>query len=258
LAVATLLFLMNGLFFYILKNAARRLGRFSRLNMIHRANVYDELLENKEAELGELLRKLEKQSLRKNAAPPRRREAKAQKSEVSDFFSLMKGRYRDGDFAEAYRLLRESETADRQACAAEALRRIGGETARRERNPAREILSIFDLELRYKLCCLDEADAFRILEETLTDDAQRSLLDGFRRAARGGVIAFFDWLRIRSFREAPEIVIRTGSPDDRFPRLAPDGRPVVTEYDGGVCEGLYAVAGGRTYDFSVRNGDISG
>jgi hypothetical protein len=273
LAVATLLFLMNGLFFYILKNAAQRLGKFSKLNMIHQANVYDELLENKEQELAEILREMKRLRERKEEEKPlRAAEARDRReSGVSDFFTLLKGRYRDTAFAEGYRLLRSRSLSDREACAAAAMERIGREAGAREagareaarggrsgRNPAREILALFDLDSRYRLCCLRDFDAFRILGETLTDKAHLALLAGFRETEGGGVIEFFDWLQTRSFFEAPEIVIRSGGPGDRFSAKAPRGRPVLTEYDEGVCEGVYVIADGKTYDFSVRNGDISG
>jgi hypothetical protein len=225
------------------------------------------LLENKELELKDILRKLESTDAREDeAAPVPLKSAREPGSGASDFFALLKGSYRDNKFAEGYRLLRSNRVlADRGAGVDAAIKSIAratpsaaAENARTGRNPAQEILSLLDLDVRYRLCCLDETDAFRILEETLTDGVHRELLDGFRRTNGGGVIGFFDWLRIRSFREAPEIVVRTGDPGDSFTRVAPDGRPVVTEYDEGVCEGVYVIADGQTYDFSVRNGDISG
>jgi hypothetical protein len=263
--VATLLILMNGLFFFILRNAARRLGKFSRINMLHRANVYDELLENKEAELKALLREIEELRAKAEedaALAPLRRAAgtsgAGEASGVSDILGLLGGKYRPEGFAESYRALRASAHADKSASVEAALERIRRAPRPRARNPAREILALFDLDLRYKLCCLDDADAFRILRETLTGDEQRELLESFLRTSGEGVIAFFDWLKVRAFREAPEVVIRTGDANDRFTLAASDGRPVLTEYDDGVCEGVYVIADGRTYDFSVRNGDISG
>jgi hypothetical protein len=263
LAVATLLLLMNGLFFFILRNAARRLGKFSKMNMLYRANVYDELLENKEAELKALLREIEELRARAEAeekAPgaEKRRAAPRGEAGVSDLLSLLGERPGGRDFAEGYRYLRRSAPADKAAGVEAAMERIRREAAPRVRNPAREILELFDLELRYRLCCLDDADAFRILRETLTDRAHGEILESFLRTSGGGVIDFFDRLRVRAFCEAPEIVIRTGDPNDRFVTAGPVGRPAVTEYDESVCEGVYVIADGRTYDFSVRNGDISG
>jgi hypothetical protein len=265
LAVALLLILMNGLFFYILRNAVRRLGKFSRLNLIHQANIYDEFMENKEAELEELLARAK--SAAENSVPPsaaRGREQRAKGPDVSGIFALLRDRRETGSFTGAYKLLRGGVLADKTASVDAAMELIekargGASGAAARRNPALEILSMFDLDARYALCCLSEGEAFRILKELLADSEHSALLEEYLEGEEeGGVIGFFDGLRVKSFLRAPEIVIRSGSKGDVFRSAANDGRAAVTEYDESVCEGIYAISGGRLYDYSVRNGEIGG
>jgi hypothetical protein len=271
LAVAALLLLMNGLFFFILKNAARRLGKFSKLNMLHAANIYDELLENRELELKDIQRRIDEGKAALEAASRDGRGDAAGGGAVgSGEYSapgpvpLPGGRYRDGDFAGSYRLLRGLILSDREAGVESALARIGREGGITDagedgaRNPAEEILTMLDLDTRYRLCCLGAEGAFGILEEALTDPAHAELLGGYLETEAGGIEGFFDYLGIRSFTESPEIVVRTGEMSDSFERELFSGRRVVTEYDEGVCEGVYVISGGRAYDFSVRNGEING
>jgi hypothetical protein len=265
LAVALLLILMNGLFFYILKNAVRRLGKFSRLNLIHQANIYDEFMENKEAELADLLART-KSAAEESAPHPsaRGREPYAKGPDLSGIFALLKDRRETGSFTAAYKLLRGGALADKSASVNAAMERIerergGARGAAEGRNPASEILSMFDLEARYALCCLRDDEAFRVLKELLTDGEMRALLDEYLEGEEGGgAIGFFDELRVKAFLGAPEIVIRSGNKGDSFRGFTDGGRAAGTEYDAGVCEGIYAIADGRLYDYSVRNGDISG
>jgi hypothetical protein len=262
LAVTLLLILMNGLFFYILRNAVRRLGRFSRLNLIHQANIYDEFMENKEAELARLLNKTEEARGRK-AAPSAGASLKTREtaSGVSGILALLGARGGTAEFADAYKLLRGSVISNKDAGVGAALEQIGNaakEEGRADRNPASEILSMFDLDARYGLCCLDASEAFRILEELLTDGAHRRLLDEYRSEKGLDAIGFFDGLRVNAFLRAPEIVVRSGDAGDSFLCATKGGRAVVTEYDESVCEGIYAISDGRLYDYSVKNGDING
>jgi hypothetical protein len=262
LAVALLLILMNGLFFYILKNAVRRLGKFSRLNLIHQANIYDEFMENKESELKELLSRSESARPCDEPAPAAPlRESREKGSGVSGILALLKDR-RSASFTETYKLLRGGVLADKTAsadAATELIEKTEGRGAFARRNPASEILSMFDLDARYALCLLSRGEAFRILKEILTDGEQSALLREYLEEEEGGgVIGFFDGLGVKSFLRAPEIVIRSGNKGDSFRGFTDGGRTVVTEYDESVCEGIYAISGGRLYDYSVRNGDISG
>jgi hypothetical protein len=270
LAVALLLLLINGLFFFILKNAVRRLGKFSRLNLLHKANIYDELIENKDAELKELLSEIEEAKMKASgfSAPGMRRVRRARetRSGAWDILPLL-GRAREtSDFAESYRLLRNSLFSDTALCAEAAMRRIEEEqpraalteAARAGRNPAEEILSALDIETRCGLCLIEASEAFDILDQAFEDGDQRALLYEYRASGGTGVTGFFDDLTVKSFTRAPEIVIRAGNEESRFSALAPCGRRVVIERDESVCEGLYAIAGGRLYDYSVRNGVVNG
>jgi hypothetical protein len=130
LAVAALLLLMNGLFFFILKNAALRLGKFSKLNMLHAANIYDELLENRELELKDIQRRIGEGKAAPGAEPPAaeagmRAGAGDGGLPAPRSFAPPGGEYRDRHFAEGYRLLRGSVLSDREAAVDAALAQRG-------------------------------------------------------------------------------------------------------------------------------------
>ena len=248
IAVALLLFLMNGLFFYILKGTLRRLGKFSQMNMLHQANVFDELIQNKEYELQDVEQRLEQE--KGKPVGQEVRETRGRQVQFPDYMALMKGQYQDKEFTKNYHQIREEFNIDRAACVKDTADRA--ETA--ASNPAKSILSRFTLDVRYQLSTLDCETAFRVVEEEL-DAAEAPLLSSFRSSEKGDVLAFFDWLKVKAFIEAPEVIVRTGRKHDSFEEI--DAR-VRTEYDGNVCEGVYVMAGGYMYDFALRDGEISG
>jgi hypothetical protein len=253
IAVALLLALMNILFFYLLVGAARRLGRYSRRNMLREGNVYDELIENKELELRELLRKLEEAEARLASADPAAGfgggAAGGQTS--ANFFTLTRGRYLDREFTSGYQALRNSFAVDERA-AVETVRRAqpinsGG-------NAAKELLEEIPLDTRYSLALLPREEATALLRETL-GGRKRELLDTYLAESDGDVVGFFDWLNVRAFMDAPELVVRTGDPGRGKGDL---GSGVTAEYDPGVCEGVYVIANGKMYDFSIKSREIGG
>jgi hypothetical protein len=254
IAVALILVLMSTLFFYMLKGAMRRLGKFSKLNMIHEANVYDELLENKEIELKALLKQIETEQakLAEEAQWAVQAHGGEARAGTSNFFTLLKGRYLDKDFTTGYQALRNQFSVDKDACVQSVIassdRRTGG-------NPAQEILDAISIEMRYRLSLLEREEAFALLRESFSR-AQTEQIDAFLgEEPTGDVIAFFDWLSVRSFTNSPEVVVRSGNPNDTAGVFSGN---VTAEFDPSVCEGVYVIAGGRMHDFSIRSREISG
>jgi hypothetical protein len=260
-AVALLLTLMNGLFFFILKDGAGRLMKFSRRNLMHQANIYDELIENREAELRALLLKIEEAKARVPAAVRERRVRRSGDARsVSGILSLLGGVPGPGDFAENYALLRNSVLSDTAFCAKAALKQAAeaaGEEKRGPGNPAAELLAALDTETTYGLCLLGSKEAFCVMEETLRDEGQRELLREYLAEGGESVAGFRSDLAVKAFMRNPRVAIRTGNKEDEG-RDGLYGEGATVEYDGSICEGLYAIAGGRLYDYSVRNGDVNG
>ncbi|MDR2420716.1 MAG: hypothetical protein LBD49_01245 [Oscillospiraceae bacterium] len=252
IAVALILGLMNVLFFYLLLGAARRLGRFSRQNMLREASVFDELLENKELELKALVRKIEEEKARLAAENPEdAAPASRERRGAIDVFALMNGRYTDKSFAAGYQALRSRFPLNKEACVNLVRGAAAGAPAA---NPAAELLGGIPIDTRYRLSLLEKEEAFAVLRDSVTEE-QRRLLEDYRAREDGDVVAFFNWLEVRAFLDSGELIVRTGDPS-----AAPDayGNGSVTQYDPGVCEGVYIVSGGRMYDFSIKGREISG
>jgi hypothetical protein len=266
IAVAVILVLMNALFFYLLKGAAKRLGKFSKMNMLHEANVYDDLLENKELELKALLAKIEAERARlaeAEAAAAAPGAGSAARQGTANVFALMRGRYMDKDFTSGYQALRNRFEVDK-AEAVETVRLAekrpvprGGAAAA---NAARELLESVDLDTRYRLALLERDKAFGILltavmGTTAADAAKRVLVESYIMNESGDIVDFFNWLEYRAFTDSAELVVRTGNPDEDALAY---GRGVVTQYDPDVCEGVYVITGGRMHDFSIKSREIGG
>jgi hypothetical protein len=84
----------------------------------------------------------------------------------------------------------------------------------------------------------------------------RKLLHSYARGR--GVFEGFDfvsWIRRFVFEYGTDIVVRTAGADDDFKGI--DGR-VSAEYDAALCEGMYVMANGKMYDYSIRNKEING
>lgn len=252
IAVALILALMNVLFFYLLLGATRRLGRFSRQNMLREASVFDELLENKELELKELVRKIEAEKARfADALPTAEGQSAEARRGAVNLFALMNGNYKDREFPESYRELRNRFTLDKNACV--SLVR-GVHAGKSEGNAAKELLDGISLDARYNLSLLDREEAFDVLRDSAPESA-RALVDDYRARESGDIVAFFNWLEVRSFLDSSELIVRTGDPGAARDAY---GEGSVTQYDPSVCEGVYIVAGGRMYDFSIKSREISG
>jgi hypothetical protein len=270
IAVAVILVLMNALFFYLLKGAAKRLGKFSKMNMLHEANVYDDLLENKELELKALLAKIEKERARlaeAEAAAAAPGAGSAARQGTANVFALMRGRYMDKDFTSGYQTLRNRFEVDKAAAVEEVRRaekkpvpRGGAAAAAAEANAASELLESVDLDTRYRLALLERDKAFGIMlasvmGTTAASAAKRVLVENYIRNESGDIVDFFNWLEYRAFTDSAELVVRTGNPDEDALAY---GRGVVTQYDPDVCEGVYVIAGGRMHDFSIKSREIGG
>ncbi|MDR0906959.1 MAG: hypothetical protein LBN00_12455 [Oscillospiraceae bacterium] len=254
IAVALILILMSTLFFYMLKGAIRRLGRFSKLNMIHEANVYDELLENKELELKALLKQIETEQAKVAEEAQWAAQSPGEtKAGTSNFFTLLKGRYLDKDFTAGYQALRNQFTVDKGACVKSVVALT--DAAKASGNAAQDILEAISIELRYQLSLLDRDEAFAIIKGSFKGKPAKLVDSYLEEEPTGDIIAFFDWLNVRSFTDSPDVVVRTGNPSDL---ASVYGGNVVTQFDPSVCEGVYVIAGGRMHDFSIRSREISG
>jgi hypothetical protein len=265
IAVAAILILMNAMFFYLLKGAAKRLAGFSKQNMLHEANIYDELLENKDLELKALIKKLETEKARLaelEAAASAPGAGGASRPGSTNVFALLRGRYMDKDFTEGYQALRNGFGVDK-AGAVETVRRAERREAAREisgENAARALLESVPLETRYRLALLERDEALEVLLSAVTDGsagsaAKRELVEGYMKNEPGDVIDFFNYLEYRAFADSPELVVRTGNPEEDARSY---GQGVVTQYDPDVCEGIYVIAGGRMHDFSIKSREIGG
>lgn len=270
IAAAVILVLTIMLFFYLLRGAAKRLGKFSKMNTLRGTNVYDELLENKETELKALLEQIEDANTR--LAETEAEEAspdadKAEKHETANVFALIKGQYIDKDFASGYQALRGKFKVDKAEAIA-AVRRAErrsvprGEAAaaNAEANAARELLESVPFDTRYELALLERDKAFGILLSavmgaTTSSLAKRKLVESYIRNEGGDIVGFFNWLEIRAFIDTPGFIVRTGDPDEDAETY---GRGVVTQYDPDVCEGVYVIANGRMHDFSIKSREIGG
>jgi hypothetical protein len=101
---------------------------------------------------------------------------------------------------------------------------------------------------------LTPEQAFSVLRDGLPDSARR-VVDDFLAEENGDVIAFFSWLEVRAFMDSAELLVRTGDPAETAADYGGGG--AVVQYDPSVCEGVYIVARGRVYDFSIKSREIS-
>lgn len=250
IAVFIILALMNGFFFYILKGITVQLKKFSKNNILRQASIFDELIQNKEETLQDIRAQLEKEE--KHRLSDIGRPHVTSMIDPPDYLAIKRGDYWDRSFLERYRKIRDNFASDGRQCVEAALAVIPKDDPAKV---ARGILEQFHLEMCYQISTLESDDQVAVLREAF-DEQENLLLEQYQSdAGNFECHEFLDWLRGLVFLRGGDVIVRTGRMQDDFNSI--DSR-IQTQYDDTICEGLYVVAKGKLYDFSIRDREISG
>jgi hypothetical protein len=255
IAVVAILAVMDGFFFLILWGMVATVRRFARNNALRQAGILDELVFNKETTLQDLDKKIaaKRALLESNLTAPLK-EGTSTALEAPDYQALSIGFYKDADFINEYRTLRENFVFDSRQVVQKVLEKIPS-TVDPRAAVAQSILDQMSAEDVYQLSTLETEDQLRLLKEEFNGD-QRALLDEYMGTETYfECYEFISWLRQYVFEKGPGIAVRTSHEQERFDSL--DER-IQTSYDDTLCEGLTIRANGRLYDFSIQNREIVG
>jgi hypothetical protein len=256
-AVIAVLAALIAFFILIIRSLAARVGKFAQNNMLIQSSIFDELIMKKEETLEAILREIEgaEKQLAQRAerrASPRGRAAAAAAPKVR---GVKISNYRDPGFHSVYKDIREGFSRDKRDCLREVLSALPPRAESASVEAARRTLASIDGDTRYLLSTVTGEDQLAILDQTL-DAEQRQLLAEYVSARETfEAYEYFAWLEQYVFESGTRIIVRTGAKNDNFNGM--DSR-IRTEYDPTLCEGIYVVAGGKQYDFAIRNKEISG
>lgn len=253
IVVIAALVVLNVFFVFIIRTLAARVGKFAQNNMLRQSSVFDELIVRKEEAYKKLRDNIEKaraelEALNEESASPAIREAGA------EYFAVSQADYKDPDFPEEYREIREHFVFDKKEKLREVMAEIPDEPESAAVSAARRILAGIDADTEYELATLPGGEQYAILQDVFDEDG-RALLSEYAEGRDGFEgYDFFSWLRRYVFLGGPCVVVRTAG-DDSFDGV--DER-VKAERDDTLCEGMYVIAHGKMYDFSIRNKEIIG
>ena len=245
LAVALIMIVLIGFVLVVLRSLTISAGIKIRADMVKLLESYDRIIEAKSREVQRLREELETMpepsGERAEVAPPPRTEEKPGAAmSIPDA-----AEYRHADFGGSYGTIRDHFflTEQDQDALVEQVRQEESGTARGAAAAAlRQSLS-YDTVFRMALLAPEEQ--LRLLDTSLNDEDWTLLRDFCEETpdAPFSITRFCDWLEERSVLESSEIRIR-GSEDTE------DGRPR-------ICEGVQIMAGGKLYDYSINEREIS-
>ncbi|MDR0350187.1 MAG: hypothetical protein LBH64_01385 [Coriobacteriales bacterium] len=259
IAVVVVLLVMVGFFFLAFRSVIATVGRFAQNNVLRQAGVLDELIFKKEEALQNLQLNITRQQARLDELALAMPQAPATTVLAPDYQVLAQGAYKDAEFIEEYREIRDNFVFDSGKLVRSVVNQLPGKDEltpeQRKAAIAQEILDGLDIEATYNLMTLSGDDQLALFREVLQGE-KLQLLEEY--AARGGYFETYDflgWLRQYVFENASTISIRTSHRGEDFDAL--DAR-VTTSYDDTLCEGISIVSGGKLYDFSIQNREIVG
>lgn len=248
IVVAMVMVLLLGLVLMILRSLTISAGIRIRADMVRLLEAYDRIIETKSREVQRLQKELEKAELK--PAPASAASAGAEAAETLSTSSAPvlpnTAEYRHMAFGGSYGAVRDHFYLTEQG------RRTLLEQVRREESgtprgaAARALRASLSYETVYRLTMLDPEEQLRVLDTSLNDQDWTLLRDFCEeRGDRAFSVAqFCDWLEERAALEGGEVRLRDSG------GLRPDGRPR-------ICEGVQILAGGRLYDYSINEREIS-
>ncbi|MDR1293198.1 MAG: hypothetical protein LBJ91_07395 [Clostridiales Family XIII bacterium] len=254
IVVIAALVVLNGFFVFIIRTLAARVGKFAQNNMLRQSSVFDELVMRKEDVYKNLEERIEEAQARLDAIGAEQPAVQVG-SGSSRYYAVATADYKDPDFPVDYREIREHFVYDKRAKLESILETLPAEREGAEIQAARRILGSVDAEDAFQLATLSGHEQFDILKDAFDEDEQRLLYSYARGREVFEGFDFISWVRRFVFECGADVVVRTAGADDDF--NAVDGR-VSTEYDAALCEGMYIMANGKMYDYSIRNKEING
>ncbi|MDR1028277.1 MAG: hypothetical protein LBL63_02530 [Clostridiales Family XIII bacterium] len=254
IVVIAALVALNGFFVFIIRTLAGRVGKFAQDNMLRQSSVFDELVMRKEEEYKILEERVGTARARLEALEAGPAVVRPS-GDAPSYNAIAAADYKDPDFPADYREIREHFVCDKR----EKLKRILEELPVRREGAevlaARRVLENIDAEDVFQLATLSGHEQFDILKNAFDEDQEKLLYSYARGRESFEGFDFISWLRRFVDERGADVVVRTANPNDDLGVV--DGR-VRTEYDDALCEGMYVMANGKMYDYSIRNKEING
>lgn len=254
IAVIAVLAVMIGFFFFIFRGIVLRVGRFAQNNVLRQSGVFDELILKKEQTLLEVQKQLE-EAQAKLEPEFEIAGAKSAQTGSADYLAIPTGNYKDPNFANEYRQIRDHFMLDRDQRLREVIAAIPAAEKDDTVSLAREIVEEIDLDASYALSTLTGGEQAQLLLQLFSGGKKELLERYLGETDEFECYEFLSWLRQFIFENSADIIVRTGREEESFNAL--DGR-IQTQFDDSICEGIYVVSKGKKYDFSIRNREIIG
>lgn len=243
-----------------LKWLAYRVTSSIRERSIELIGTYDELLSKKSGELERLNREIrEKESLLKAGAAQEEAELVAAgqngNGEEGSQYTVLNAveragtaRSRDKATAGIYRTIRGNFCYEPE----EVLDSVSAEMSGRREGVATAVLRELDYGMIFKLSTLPSEEQYRILYESVFDDAVPLLEEYMGLHDTFDSIGFYDFLKMKASAEAAplKVIVPEGSGDISF------GDHVDVEEDSQIVEGFLVEADNVVYDYSIRESEI--
>jgi hypothetical protein len=263
IAVIVVLVLVNAFFVFVMRGIVTRIARFARQNTLRQASVFEELLIHKEQTLEGLKVEIETAAARLNTSEHGEKVSAKELigSKSGDipvkvnFAALTQGKYKNKNFTDEYRVIRENFVFDQEARLREILGRVSAKPTGNVQ-AAEQILSDIDMDTCFQLSTLASDEQINVLREVFSGEQFKLLEEYLEDKETFECHEFLGWLKQYVFTKSEQIVVRTGYAADVSLNKV-DGR-VATEYDNGLCEGMYVLSQGKMYDYSIRNKEIVG
>lgn len=247
IVVVMVMVLLLGLVLLILRSLTISAGIRIRADMVRLLEAYDRIIETKSQEVRRLQKELEKAELKPVPASAASVETEAAEPSPSSAPVLPNAaEYRHAAFGGSYGTVRDHFylTDQGRQTLLDQVRREERGTSRGA--AARALRASLSYETVYRLTMLDPEEQLRVLDTSLNDQDWTLLRDFCEERGNRAfsVTQFRDWLEERAALEGGEVRLR----DSGGPR--PDGRPR-------ICEGVQILVGGRLYDYSINEREIS-
>lgn len=237
----------------ILKSLASAAGVRIRADMARLLKAYDKVIDGKNAEIDRLNREKEVPAGQEEVPAPVLTSAGEEEETLLPPSLPKTAAYRADGFGEGYGSVRAAfrmDAQDRETLTQEILEQESGENLRGE--AAAGLLNALGFETVFSLSRLQPDEQLEVLDTTLNDRDWTLLRDFCEERGEGkpfDVTAFWNWLKDVAALEGTEVSVRCGD--------AQVSEEENLDYRAQICEGIQIRAGGRLYDYSIQEREIS-
>jgi len=236
--------------FIILKMIAESTGSKIRDNVITQMQTYDVLIQKKSSELQAIQKQIDNEQSKLLSDM---KLSKTMEQSLPGNFPPANDRFRNIDFSEDYRNLKEGFIFDQEKMIREVYSSKEVQVENDINILLAGLLEKFNFENVFKLSVLHSMEQLEVIREIISEEEDILLEDFIKQNREFSCLAFYQWLYVQKEVNEKQIRVRTAEKNINYSNL---GESIKIEYDGNLCEGFQILTGNKLYDYGVRKCEL--